>query len=147
MTYLVDSNVLLRLSQLRSDLRPAALAAVAALRSQDCDLVFSPQNVLEFWGVATRPEGVNGLGMSPEEADESLQSLEDYFTLLPDDARIHDVWRRLVVEVGVSGRQVHDARLAAVMLVHAVTHILTFNGNDFRRYPGVTVVDPRSFIP
>jgi predicted nucleic acid-binding protein len=37
---------------------------------------------------------------------------------------------------------VHDARLAAVMLAHGVNHILTFNVDDFRRYPGI-VVDPR----
>lgn len=32
-------------------------------------------------------------------------------------------WRRLVVNYGVSGVQVHDARLVATMLVHDVTHI------------------------
>jgi predicted nucleic acid-binding protein len=45
---------------------------------------------------------------------------------------------------GVSGRQVHDARLAAVMEVHGVTHILTFNTDDFRRYPGIISVDPHA---
>jgi len=42
----------------------------------------------------------------------------------------------------VSGRQVHDARLAAVMLAHGVSHVLTFNVEDFRRYPGIVTVNP-----
>ncbi len=29
---------------------------------------------------------------------------------------------------------VHDARLTAAMLVHGLTHILTFNISDFARY-------------
>jgi hypothetical protein len=46
----------------------------------------------------------------------------------------------------VSGVQVHDARLAAVMRVHGVTHILTFNPGDFARY-GVTAVAPQDVPP
>jgi hypothetical protein len=38
---------------------------------------------------------------------------------------------------------VHDARLVAVMRVHSLTHILTFNTTDFIRYPAITVVHPR----
>jgi len=29
-----------------------------------------------------------------------------------------------------------------VMQVYSVTAILTFNGNDFKRYPGITVLNP-----
>ncbi len=45
---------------------------------------------------------------------------------------------------GVSGVQVHDARLVATMLVHGVTHILTFNTSGFTRYnsKGIVAVDP-----
>jgi hypothetical protein len=42
----------------------------------------------------------------------------------------------------VSGVQVHDARIAAAMRVHGVTHLLTLNTGDFTRYPGITAVHP-----
>jgi hypothetical protein len=42
-----------------------------------------------------------------------------------------------------SPAQVHDARLVAVMRVHGLTHVLTFNPTDFTRYPGITVVRPQ----
>jgi len=38
---------------------------------------------------------------------------------------VYTKWRRLVVSFGVSGIQVHDARIVATMIVHGVTHILT----------------------
>jgi predicted nucleic acid-binding protein len=42
----------------------------------------------------------------------------------------------------ISGKQVHDARLAAIMEAHGVASILTFNTRDFSRYPGLTATDP-----
>lgn len=42
----------------------------------------------------------------------------------------------------VQGKQVHDARLAALVLSSGITHILTLNGADFARYPGITALDP-----
>lgn len=44
-------------------------------------------------------------------------------------------------------KQVHDARLVALMQAHGITHILTLNGSDFTRYPGITPVDPASLAP
>lgn len=52
--------------------------------------------------------------------------------------------RRLVIAHSVSGVQVHDARLAAAMKIHAVTHLLTLNPADFTRYPHITLVHPGS---
>jgi hypothetical protein len=39
---------------------------------------------------------------------------------------------------GVSGIQVHDARMVAAMRVHGIANLLTLNAKDFRRYGGIT---------
>ena len=48
--------------------------------------------------------------------------------------------------LGVTGKQVHDARLVAVCHVHGVPRLLTFNVGHFLRLsaipPGVVVIDP-----
>jgi predicted nucleic acid-binding protein len=44
-------------------------------------------------------------------------------------------------EESFSGVQVHDARLAAAMIVHHIRHILTLNETDFSRFTEVTVVN------
>jgi hypothetical protein len=46
----------------------------------------------------------------------------------------------------VLGVQVHDARLAAAMYVHSVSHILTLNVTDFERFSGLTAVHPGSIL-
>ncbi len=48
------------------------------------------------------------------------------------------------MKFGVSGVQVHDARLAATMKANNITYILTFNTVDFIRYTseGIIAVNP-----
>jgi predicted nucleic acid-binding protein len=53
-----------------------------------------------------------------------------------------DEWERLVKVHRVSGKNTHDARLVAVMKVHGIASILTFNVQDFTRYEGIAVVNP-----
>jgi predicted nucleic acid-binding protein len=47
-------------------------------------------------------------------------------------------------ESGVSGVQVYDARLAAVMHVHGINLILTLNVTDFSRFEGLIALHPES---
>ena len=68
------------------------------------------------------------------------------FPVLLETPEIHQEWQRLVVELQVSGKQAHDTRLVAAMRVHGVTGIVTFNGDDFRRYPGIEVWHPRDVL-
>jgi predicted nucleic acid-binding protein len=142
-SYLLDTNVLLRWVQHAAPEHAMAVAAVTELRRQGEQVCITPQNVIEFWSVATRPTNVNGLAMSPARANQEMRDLETLFTFLPDIPAIYGEWRDLVTAVGVSGRQVHDARLVAVMRAHGITHLLTFNPTDIRRYRGTTVVHPQ----
>jgi len=102
------------------------------------------QNLIEFWAVATRPIASNGLGITPVQAEQELETLKVLFSILPDTTDILPRWEQLVVKHQVIGKQVHDARLVAAMLVHNVTHLLTFNTNDFKRFDEINVVSPAS---
>lgn len=146
MSYLLDTNIVLRWVNVQAPEHVVAVAAVQILRSRGETLFITPQNLVEFWSVATRPVNVNGLGFTPARADADVQTIEQFFPLLPDDSTIHGHRRRLVVVHGVSGRQAHDARLVAVMLAHKVSHLLTLNIGDFARYTEITVVHPATVI-
>jgi predicted nucleic acid-binding protein len=146
MSYLADTNILLRWVQPDDPQRAVALAAVESLIRSGETILITPQNVVEFWNAATRPRTANGLGLTLQQADEEAHHLETLFPLAPDTPAIHPEWRRLVVEPGVSGVQVHDARLAAAMRVHGITHLLTFNGRDFARFEGITAVHPQDVV-
>ena len=142
---LIDTNVLLRLLQPQHSQYSTAVAAVAELRRQRVDLCLAPQNLVEFWAVATRPLVNNGLGMTPRMVAGELRALNGLFRLLEGKPGVAGAWETLVGKHLVWGKQAHDAHLVAVMLVYAVTSILTFNIADFQRYPGITVFDPAQF--
>jgi len=146
MLLMSDTNILLRSAQPSAPEHAVATGAVQKLRGRGDIVYITPQNLVEFWSVATRPAQVNGLGLTPVQADAETRALEALFPLLPDSPAIHSIWRQLVVSAVVSGRQVHDARLAAVMIAHGITRILTFNTSDFTRYPGITALHPQDVI-
>src|SRR5262245_12176679 len=143
MPYLVDTNVLLRLLQRGDSFHQAIRVALHTLRQRGEQLCFTPQNLVEFWCVCTRPTTANGFGLTVVETDRRARVIERLLTLLPDNPAMHAEWRRLVVAHTVSVVTVSDARLVAAMRVYGVTNILTLNIDDFTRYPGLTVVHPQ----
>jgi hypothetical protein len=64
MSVLVDTNVLLRRAQPDHPSHAAAVESVARLLAAGEPVYFTPQNIAEFWNVATRPAANNGLGFS-----------------------------------------------------------------------------------
>ena len=144
MLYLVDTNVLLRIAHLTDPGSSVAKAAVSKLQANGHQPQATLQNFIEFWNASTRPIIRNGFGLTPLETEPLLQLAEQFCPLLPDLHGVYSEWRRLVVTYSVSGVQVHDARLAATIISHGATHILTFNTADFARYApeGIVAVDP-----
>jgi hypothetical protein len=80
--------------------------------------------------------------MNPAVAHAELNALSRLFRVLRDERGIYSIWNQLVVSHGVKGKQAHDARLAAAIQRHLVSHLLTFNTADFSRYPFLTAVSP-----
>jgi hypothetical protein len=64
------------------------------------------------------------------------------FRLLPDLPTLFAEWEAPVGAYACHGRASFDARLVATMRTHGVTRLLTFNGADFARFPGLSVLDP-----
>jgi len=93
------------------------------------------------------PLSRHGLDLVPPNDDQSIRNGRASVAV---DLQIHDppvvhgcVIARVDGEDERSGTRHFDARLVALMHVHSVTRILTFNTEDFHRYPGIVVVDPR----
>ncbi len=146
MSYLLDTNILLRLAQPDHSMHSFAVDAITLLRQQEASLCLMPQNLIEFWVVATRPLNVNGLEMTVETALQEVAQMKGFFSLKLDTPEILSIWEQLVREYQVMGKQAHDTRLVAAMIVHQITHLLTFNTDDFKRFTQITTVDPCSFV-
>ena len=146
MSYLLDTNILLRLVQKNSPMYVDTRKALQILRDRQEKLYIVPQNLVEFWAVVTRPLAVNGLGLEVNEAKQEVAILKQLFTLKPDTSDIFTVWESLVTNYRVVGKQTHDSRLVAAMIVHKIDSLLTFNTKDFQRFTEITAVSPLHLI-
>lgn len=145
MSILADTNILLRRSQPDHPSHTLAVESVAKLLAAAEPVYFTLRNMSEFWNVATRPAAANALGVSLALALGEIEKIERFLTVLPDSPAVYGEWKRLVVQHGVLGSKVHDAKLVATMNVHGIRRIPTFNTEDFRRYD-IEAVHPLSLL-
>jgi len=124
----------------------SATDAVDKLRRRGDQPCLVPQNLIEFRAVATRPASVNGLGMGQAQANGEIARLQSLYPVFPDVPAIFSEWERLVNAYISEGKQNHDARIVAAMLVHGIAALLTFNKADFVRYSGIIVWTPQEVI-
>lgn len=118
------------------------MLALERLTKQGHRMCILPQCLIELWNVCTRPLASNGFGFTVEVTRDRIDEVESTFHLLPDPPEVYWEWRRLVEAHRVMGKQVHDARLVAAMRMLGIRHILTYNVQDFVRYPDLIIVHP-----
>ena len=81
--------------------------------------------------------------MSVAETARRLRLLERFIDVLKEPETAYSKWKEILVKHQVSGKQVHDARLVALMRAYRIKRSLTFNESDFARYGGVEAVTPQ----
>jgi predicted nucleic acid-binding protein len=140
---LLDTNLLGRITDSADHQCAAARRAIQVLPARGEPLAIVPQNLYEFWAIATRARTVNGLGMGINQASQWLDYFQRRFVLLPDHNDLVPRWRNLVRTLAITSFRAHDARLVAAMQCYGMTQLLTFNGQDFKSLP-VSVIDPAS---
>ena len=141
MTILLDTNVLMRLSDIDDAKRVLAVEAIDTARTRGAPLHIVPQTIYEFWTAATRTRAANGLGLP---AGDVLAAIETYvrkFTFLPDTPDVYPHFIDLMRRYEVAGTNAYDGRLVAAMQTHGLTELMTFNARDFRRYDEVTLIE------
>lgn len=145
MSFLIDTNILVRLVDAAALQHKEASDAIKKLLTNKEDLYIIHEPLIEFWVVATREKKYNGLGLSPDEANKEISNLLKVFILLPDSPLFTE-WRNLVTANQISGYKAYDARLVAAMTVHPIDQMLTFNDADFKYYSGITVDTPKAVL-
>ncbi len=141
-THVLDTNVVVRLAAASAPEHPIVKSAIVNLAASGNALVIAPQVLVEFWVVATRPVEANGFGWDPAAAGPAIAKLRNQFPLLDETPAVFERWLSLVQGTGVRGKRAHDARIAALMLTHGISQILTLNPTDFTGFPGIVPVHP-----
>lgn len=142
MSYALDTNILARSVEPDHPMHGPANLAIEALAARRESICVIAQSLYEFWVIATRPREQNGLGLSAVEAQARFDEFQKLFRLKTDRPEIYAEWKQLVTQHSVMGKPAHDARIVAAMKVHGITHLLTFNVGDFKRFQQIAVVSP-----
>ena len=141
-SYLLDTNILLRLIEKTSPQHKTVLQALTQIATKNDSSFIVMQSITELWAVATRPITANGLGYTTARVRTEVDGLLQRFDLLPENELIFEVWLELVTVYSVQGKPTHDARLVAAMMTHGIENILTINTADFKRFTQVKAVHP-----
>ncbi|MDX2053347.1 MAG: hypothetical protein SFV15_13200 [Polyangiaceae bacterium] len=83
----LDTNILLRLTNPSAPEHLACRAAITNLAETGAVLAIVPQVLVEFWVVATRPAEVNGLGWTPALTHTAISGFLSQFQLVPKRGR------------------------------------------------------------
>lgn len=146
-SYLLDTNVVMRFCNPSDVQHQLATDAISRLLMQSDECLLTPQVIVEFWVVATRPIQVNGLGWTVEQTRSTIDQLLDRFPLLAESPQIFPTWLNLVTTNKVMGKRTHDTRIIAAMLANGITHLLTFNPKDFAGISNITITHPQDLSP
>jgi uncharacterized protein len=96
----------------------------------------------EFLRVVTHPRALKRPWTMPEAwAFVTVLQRAPHITVLGPGPGHAAAAERMLSAPGVRGNLVHDAHVAAVLAEHGVRRIYT-RDQDFRRFPGLEVVDP-----
>jgi toxin-antitoxin system PIN domain toxin len=138
----VDTNILVYAHRPDSDWHPQAAGAVKTLAEGTAAWAIPWPCVHEFLGIVTHPRIFRTPSPIAAALDQVAAWLEspslvllaetdDYFTTLRD----------LVSSAKVTGPRVHDARIAALCLHHAVRELWSAD-RDFSIFPGLRTRNP-----
>jgi predicted nucleic acid-binding protein len=64
------------------------------------------------------------------------------YPVFPETPTVFPEWEYLVSKYRPKNRRIFDARLVALMLVHRIPEILSFNDKDFAQYSEIRVLNP-----
>jgi predicted nucleic acid-binding protein len=146
MPMLLDTSILVRLRDQDSPDHPACLQLWGELAADARGAVLATQVLIEYWVVATRPKGTNGLGLDPVDADGDVSRFLKILPCLPEPPDVLVRWRHLVASTGTRGRPAHDARLVAVMDAYGISELVTINAADFHRFSHIRTRLPGDIV-
>jgi len=130
----IDTNALVYADQAHSAFHRSARAALGRLEQEGAELWISRQVLREYLATVTRPGSASMPAMTRPAAAAAVEGFVSAYRVAEDGPQTTVRLLELVRTVPMGGKQVHDANIAATMLAHGITRLLTFNVADFRRF-------------
>jgi predicted nucleic acid-binding protein len=139
----IDTNVLVYAHFPSSPHYAASYDLLRRSERGEISLAIIPQVVAEFVSVVTNPKRVSP-SKSVEEAVEAAHRVLAIpnVVLLPFPETATQTFLALLLTHPVTGPEIFDRQIAAVMIEHGIQTVYTFNVRDFANIPNVTPREP-----
>ncbi|HEY9820657.1 MAG TPA: type II toxin-antitoxin system VapC family toxin [Candidatus Sericytochromatia bacterium] len=137
----VDTNILVYASIPESPFHLVALNAIQALEQAGTELWISRQVLREYLATLTRPQAFTE-PISIASLLSEIRFFVNRFRVAEDSPQVTERLLRLMEQVPVGGRQVHDANIVATMQAYGIDQLLTHNIADFNRFSELITVLP-----
>ncbi|MFB2834747.1 type II toxin-antitoxin system VapC family toxin [Floridanema evergladense] len=137
----IDTNILVYANVQESPFHEVALQTIQNYYDAGFDLWISRQVLREYLRTLTRPQAfVNPQPLAIVIA--RVRFFQTQFRIAEDNQQVTERLLRLMEQIPIGDRQVHDANIVATMLVYGINQILTNNVADFNRFSQVITVLP-----
>jgi toxin-antitoxin system PIN domain toxin len=139
----VDTNILVYAHRREPREHAAALELLRSLAAGSEPWAIAWPSVYEFFSVVTNPKIWKQAASSPDQAWAQLAALFEApgLRVLSEPEGFASVLAGFARRARVRGPVIHDARIAAICVVHGVDKLLT-RDRDFSLFPELTVEDP-----
>ena len=137
----IDTNVLVYAQVAEAPLHDHSRSVLRKHLEAGGEFWISRQVIREFLAVMTRQPGL------PEKTAqgglvEIIRGFIAHCRVADETSAVTDALLKLLSECPCSGRQVHDANIAATMMAHGVPALLTHNTSDFKRFRKFITIVP-----
>ncbi len=134
----VDTNVLVYSTVLGNPWYDQARQWLATLQRQGVRLYVTTQILREYLVVLTRGD-VFEKSFSMDQVLTQVEALLPSLKILDEPIDVVNLLHELVSQYQIRGKSIHDANVVAVMLVHGIRRLATYNSADFERYEEISL--------
>lgn len=96
------------------------------------------QILREYLVVLTRGDAF-AKSFSVDQVLTQVEALLPSLEILDEPIDVLNLLHELVSQYQIRGKSVHDANVVAVMLVHGIRRLVTYNSADFERYEEISL--------
>lgn len=137
----LDTNVLVYANAERAPLHQTALQTIQHLAAEGSELWISRQVLREYLATLSRPQEFSNPLLAAELIAD-VHYFQSRFRVAEDGSHVTEQLLKLLEQITIGGKQVHDANIVATMLAHGIPSLLTHNTDDFTRFSGLITVLP-----
>ncbi len=129
----VDTNILAYISLANSPFHLDARNKLNAYLQQGYEPWISRQIIREYLVVMSRALA-DQVGFDAAQLVADTEKLTAQFQIADDTEIVSKTLFHLVEKYAVQGKTIHDCNIVAAMMTNGITHLLTNNEGDFKRY-------------